>query len=189
MNREQFIKLYWRQYLSIEKDFLETDEYVSIDKKNYSTFSNAYAKLFLTICAEIDSLSVEFSQMVKKDYDTESDIKANNIIKRIDTIKTAYPDINSYGIDTKYPYNKLHFVPYAKLSKDNLSDWWHDYNEFKHRRTSTTSSGQPFYEKACLKNVITALSGLYLLCFLVDSYFEDKKKGRECESAIFEFSG
>lgn len=41
MNREQFIKLYWRQYLSIEKDFLKTEEYVSIDKKNYSTFSNA----------------------------------------------------------------------------------------------------------------------------------------------------
>jgi len=189
MNREQFIKLYWRQYLSIEKDFLKTEEYVSIDKKNYSTFSNAYSKLFLTICSEIDSLSVEFSQMVKNDYDTESDIKANNIIKRIDTIKTAYPRINTYRVITKKEYDELSFAPFAKLSKDNMSDWWHDYNEFKHRRTGKTATGQPFYEKACLKNVITSLAALYLLCYLADKYFEDNKNEVECESALFEFLG
>lgn len=189
MTRDQFIKLYWRQYLSIEKDFLKTDEYVSIAKKNYPTFSNAYSKLFLTICAEIDSLSVEFSQMIKNDYDTESDIKKNNILKRIDTIKTVYPKINSFRIKTKFPYDELNFVPFSKLSKDNMSDWWHDYNEYKHRRTSSTSTGQPFYEKACLKNVINSLAALYLLCYLVDNYFEDHEDGQECVSAIFEFYG
>ena len=30
MTREQFLKLYWRQYLSIEKDFLKTEEYVGL---------------------------------------------------------------------------------------------------------------------------------------------------------------
>lgn len=186
MNREQFIKLYWRQYLSIENDFLETDEYVSIDKKNYSTFSNAYSKLFLTICSEIDSLSVEFSQMVKEDYETESHIKTNNILKRIDTIKTAYPSINTYQVRTRYPYNELFFAPFAKLKEDNLSDWWHDYNNYKHRRTGQAEGGQYFYEKANLKNVISALAALYLLCYLVDVYFDDNK-GIGSESVLFEF--
>lgn len=188
MNREEFIKLYWRQYLSIEKDFLKTDEYVSIDKKNYPSFSNAYSKLFLTICSEIDSLSVEFSQMVKDDYETESDIKANNILKRIDTIKTAFPDINTYAVKTKYPFNELYFVPFVKLSKENMSDWWHDYNNYKHRRTGESETGQKYYEKANLKNVITSLAGLYLLCCLLDVYFEDGKDIVTGESALFDFT-
>ena len=188
MDRSQFIKLYWRQYLSIEKDFLKTEEYVSLNKSNYATFSNAYGKLFLTICSEIDSLSVEFSQMVKNDYEAESDVKTNNIIKRIDTIKTAYPSINSYQVRTKYPYDELFFAPFAKLSKDNMSDWWHDYNDFKHRRTGTTSTGQPLYEKACLKNVISSLAALFLLCYLVNNYFEVKNSDIISESIIFEFA-
>ena len=110
MTREQFIKLYWRRYLSIEKDFLKTNEYVSIDKKNYATFSDAYSKLFLTICAELDSLSVEFSKMIKEDYVEESAIKANNILKRMDFITTAYPSLTTYKVKTGFPYDEISVI-------------------------------------------------------------------------------
>jgi hypothetical protein len=51
----EFIKIYWLQYKLLEKRMIELSDYVSIDKKNYSTFSNQFIFLFLTICSEIDS--------------------------------------------------------------------------------------------------------------------------------------
>ena len=36
----EFIKIYWLQYKLLEKRMIELSDYVSIDKKNYSTFSN-----------------------------------------------------------------------------------------------------------------------------------------------------
>ena len=33
MTPESFSKIFWKQYLLLEKDFLETDEFVTIDKR------------------------------------------------------------------------------------------------------------------------------------------------------------
>lgn len=187
MTREEFTKLYWRQYLSLEKDFINTDDYITIDKKNYAAFSNNYAKLFMMTCSEIDSLSVEFSKMVKSDYHEESSIKTNNILKRIDTIKTAYPKLVNYHVKTVFPFNELNFVPFRNLTKDNATDWWQDYNDLKHRRSEMNSGGKYYYENANLKNTILALSALYLLCYLVDNYFEDDEVTPISESKLFEF--
>lgn len=184
MTHEEFITLYWKQYISIEKNFLDTEEYVAINKKNYATFSLAYSKLFLTICSEIDSLSVEFSQMIKEDYQEESDIKANNILKRFDTIAIAYEDINSYTIRTNDNFAEMYFVPFSKRDRENMADWWHDYNDYKHRRTGKTDAGRYNFEKANLKNVLYSLSALYLLCCLVNGYFEDDN-AFECKSDLF----
>ena len=188
MDREQFYKLYWRHYLSIERDFLNTDEYVSIDTKNNHTFSNAYSKLFLTICSEIDSLSVEFCRLIKNDYDKKSYFN-ESIIPRMNTITEVYPGINTIKITTKFPYDEQNFVPFSKLTNEMMPDWWHSYNEYKHERTGETATGQPHYEKACLKNVITSLAALYLLCYLIDDYFDERNDGMDCVSRFFEFNG
>ena len=37
MTPQQFSKIFWKQYLLLEKDFLETDEFVTIDKSNFKT--------------------------------------------------------------------------------------------------------------------------------------------------------
>lgn len=58
MNREEFCKYYWEYYLVLEKDFLKTEQYVSLElgdnylyddisPKNFEnslTFSNEYIK-------------------------------------------------------------------------------------------------------------------------------------------------
>ena len=189
MTNEEFIKLYWRQYLSLEKDMIDTDDYVTIDSKNYGTFSNEYAKLFVMACTEIDSLSVEFSKMVKEEYHEESAIKANNILKRIDTIKTAYDKLGNYHVKTKFPYNELHYVPYRNFSDKCAEDWWQDYNEVKHNRTELSSGGKYNYEKANLKNTMNALSALFLMCFLIGCYLNDGKFELVSEAKLFEFAG
>ena len=48
MNRDEFLKVYWKQYRLLERDLIQTDDYVSIDKDNYTTFSSQYTKLLLT---------------------------------------------------------------------------------------------------------------------------------------------
>ena len=45
MTPQSFSKIFWKQYLLLEKDFLETDEFVSIDKSNFKTFSSRYTYL------------------------------------------------------------------------------------------------------------------------------------------------
>lgn len=59
-----FSKIFWKQYLLLEKDFLETDEFVTIHKSNYKTFSSRYTYLFLNTCSEIDSLAEEYCKVV-----------------------------------------------------------------------------------------------------------------------------
>ena len=65
MTPQQFSKIFWKQYLLLEKDFLETDEFVTIDKSNFKTFSRRYTYLFLNICSEIDSIAEEYCKVVK----------------------------------------------------------------------------------------------------------------------------
>ncbi len=57
MNRDEFLKVYWKQYRLLERDLIQTDDYVSIDKDNYTTFSSQYTKLLLTTCSEMDSIA------------------------------------------------------------------------------------------------------------------------------------
>ena len=45
MTPQSFSKIFWKQYLLLEKDFLETDEFVTIDKSNFKTFSSRYTYL------------------------------------------------------------------------------------------------------------------------------------------------
>jgi hypothetical protein len=43
----------WRYFISIEADFVETLNFVDLDPKNGSAFSNEYAKLLLLIGSEV----------------------------------------------------------------------------------------------------------------------------------------
>ena len=38
MLHKDFLKLYWKQYLSLEKDLLQMDDYVTIDSKTMDAF-------------------------------------------------------------------------------------------------------------------------------------------------------
>ncbi len=37
MTPQQFSKIFWKQYLLLEKDFLETDKFATISKANSNT--------------------------------------------------------------------------------------------------------------------------------------------------------
>jgi len=80
MAPQTFSKIFWKQYLLLEKDFLETDEFVTISKANSDTFSTRYTYLFLNICSEIDSIAEEYCKVVN----TPSKVK--NILQKMGNV-------------------------------------------------------------------------------------------------------
>ena len=113
MTPQSFSKIFWKQYLLLEKDFLETDEFVTISKANSDTFSNRYTYLFLNICSEIDSIAEEYCKIVK------APSKVKNILQKMAVIVNDDPKIKDQRVSTKYPYEIINFVPFAGFDSAN----------------------------------------------------------------------
>ena len=63
ISRDEFLRRYWDYYLLLEKDFLDTERYLSIDAVNFNAFSNEYIKQYQTICSEIDVIAKSFCKI------------------------------------------------------------------------------------------------------------------------------
>lgn len=140
----------------LEKDFLETDEFVSIDKSNFKTFSNRYTYLFLNICSEVDSISGEYCKALGR--------KPKNIAANIRVIVTKTARIKNERATTKYPYEGIKITPFQSFKDKDVAKWWTNYNQVKHARAEEPLDTIPNRQLAHLKNVLFALAGLYILC-------------------------
>ena len=170
MNKDEFIKVYWKQYRLLERDLIQTDDYVSIEKDNYNTFSSQYTKLLLTTCSEMDSIAEILCGM----HENKIPFGIKN---KLDLLIEEYPNLKKYRVNTKYPYDIKNIAPMVKFD-DSVSDWWQAYNDIKHRRMETNEAGRYNYTKANLKNVLYAMAALYILNRkLYESLKEDGKAG------------
>ena len=130
MDKNEFVKYYWKHYKFLEKQFLDTERYVAIEKDNYAVCSNEFLNLFVLICNEYDAITAEYCK-----------------------------------------YDSIKIMPFSKYKKDMTYDWWQAYNSVKHKRSDIDSdTKKPNYYKANLKNVLIALSALYI--FLNKFYIE-----------------
>jgi hypothetical protein len=155
MTKDEFLKVYWKQYRLLERDFIQTDDYVSIDKDNYNTFSNQYIKLLLTTCSEMDSIA----ELLCGIYKVKIPFGIKN---KLDVLVEKYPNLRKYRVNMKYPYDIKNITPMVKFA-DSVSDWWQAYNDIKHRRAEVNEAGRYNYTKANLKNVLYAMAALYIL--------------------------
>lgn len=172
LNRDEFLKVYWKQYQLMERDLIQTDDYVSIDKDNYNTFSNQYMKLLLVICSEMDSIAEALCRL-------QNDKVPFGIMNKLNALTEEYPKLKNYRVNTKYPYDIKNISPLVKFA-DATSDWWQAYNDVKHRRMETNEAGRSNYTKANLKNVLFAMAALYILNRkLYDSLEDDGKASDE----------
>lgn len=186
MTYDEFLKLYWKQYLSLERDLLNMGDYVAIDSKNYACFSNNFAKIFMMACSELDSLAGIFADIVKEDYSVESK-SPKTFPWKIEMLLNAYRNLHEMRITTLDSVCNLNFVPFKNFTENGADDWWRDYNLVKHNRTEVNSGGKYNYEKANLKNTMTALAALYMLCYLVGSYMNENEKNLISDSNLFDF--
>ena len=159
MNELEFLKIYWQQYMILEKRMINLSDYVAIHPKNSATFSNQFISMYLTICSEIDSVAEEFCKNLN--IDEKSRFGINN---KINHILNKYDKLKNWRVDTKFPHYRINIVPFAKFNDNKSSDWWQTYNNIKHKRTEKIGE-QYNYELANLKNVLNALAALYLLLY------------------------
>lgn len=185
MTHDEFLKLYWKQYISLEKDLLNMEDYVAIDSKNYACFSNNFAKIYMMACSELDSLTDIFANIVKEQYAVEKPTP-KTFPWRVDMLLKAYKKLHDYRVVTNDRVGELNFVPFKNFKENEADDWWKDYNLVKHNRTEMNSGGKYNYEKANLKNTMTALAALYLICFLFSSYMNEDEANLVPESNLFE---
>ena len=150
MTVKEFKRDYLRQYCLIEKDFVNTIDYVSISPNNFSTFSPTYLKILLSIGSEIDVLKDFICKLLNTD------------MKHFDELEPKFHlvevEVRSEGI-LLTPWNVSELFPI----------WWTVYNEVKHNRNENAVKIDPtkkYFEFANLENVISALAGLYSLEFL-----------------------
>ena len=172
MNRDDFCRLHWSYYLVLEKDFLDTERYISFDLGdnylydshtihdygNSGAFSNEFVKQYQAICSEVDvvlkTICKDYTDLVLKKWETLSEQKV-----RMNTIELQ-------------PFKN--WKPSPSYS---APDWWTPYNRVKHERLEN-------FRKANLKNVMNALAGLYTLESYLVKYIGDRDKTKDVPNDI-----
>ncbi len=163
MTKKEFLNKYWKHYLLLEQDFLETKNFVELSVDNYKTYSIKYMKIILSVCGEIDCVLKEYCKIFDAGYN-------KNCIKdyREDIIGFEKSDasVESLGDQTIKVYNGIDLKPWQNwyVGSDSTPVWWKAYNKIKHDRTGINNIGGAMIESfkaANLEYALNALAALY----------------------------
>lgn len=158
---------FWKQYIELERLFLETEKYVAIDKDNAKAFSMQYNLILQAICAEVDVVI----KRLCLEYDNSIDV--NNMGQYIELInsqdaefKNTKVELNLYNIEI-LPWEN---IGYRNKKKEVICPyWWNGYINVKHKRLLFSKASNNFnidarnLKQANQKNVLGALAGLFVL--------------------------
>lgn len=175
----EFLKVYWKQYVLLEKRMLDISEYITIHRRNYAVFSSHFISMYLTICSEIDSVTDEFCKNLGF-----SEKERYGIKNKISYIREKYKNLKNWTCKTKFPNEEFDIAPFAKFVDNESADWWKVYNNIKHKRTERNGE-QYNYELANLKNILHALAALYMLLYKMQKEFYPDC-AYACKSDLFE---
>lgn len=183
MNRDEFCKLHWSYYLVLEKDFLDTERYISfelgdnylydshqvIDYGNSNTFSNEFVKQYQAICSEIDVILKSICREL-------GNTVANEMPQYTDLVLNRWSNIPNQKVKMK----DIELQPLKNWSSNptyKSPDWWSPYNHVKHERITN-------FRKANLKNVANALASLYILELYLVKFIGDRDHERDVPNDI-----
>jgi len=151
---------YLNYYLLLERDLEVIFKYIEPEDANMKTYSLENVRLYLSICSEIDIL---FKQVLSGPNLKNIDQYRKKMNKKYG--KNFYNQkvkIEKYGITAKSPW--------INFKNDKNPSWWTSYNKIKHDRLVK-------FNQATLKNIINAMSGLFVLvCFYISD--NDEQIGR-----------
>lgn len=175
----------------LEKEFMATTGFVKVDTENYSTYSDAYAKLLLQIGSEVDVAAKEICKLIDPTFCDETMDKYRLTLSSDPEFLNTSVELLNYGI-TLSPWSDIESIPTGSTA----FVWWKAYNKVKHERMNTvTINGVTMesYKFANLKNTLTALGALYHLV-LHSNYLALKNECKEVEvplpgSRLFKLNG
>lgn len=149
MNIEEYNSKVWAFYLRLEKDFIESLNYVEFAEDNFFTYSIEFERMLLAICSEIDVLCKLLCKEIEPSESPSRIFEYANIL-------CGYNDFTTSEVC--FERIKKTFIPFKDLSTEDTPSWWKAYNKVKHERTDNDN-----YKKGNLENVFMALAGLYSL--------------------------
>ena len=147
MKMNEYLQTYWKQYLLIEKELINTSLYVSLETDNFNTYSPIYLKLILEIGSELDNVFKEISGLSGR----------TSIGDYAKTILAKYPAITTQSVSVKD--SNIIVRPFDGWNTTQPSQslaFWGKYNLIKHERNIN-------YKQASLSTTIHSLSGLFVL--------------------------
>ena len=163
MTRDEFCKCHWDYYMVLEKDFLETERYLTIDLGdnnlydgntptdlgNSRAYSVEFIKQYQAICSEVDVIMKSICNELGNVNDEKMPQYTATILA-----SSAWQNIANQKVKVK----DIELQPFKNWSSNpyKAPDWWPLYNGVKHERLTNL-------RQANLKNVINALAGLYVL--------------------------
>lgn len=169
ITRSEFIQQYWKYYLMLESNFLDTEQYLAIDELNFQAFSNEYIKQYQTICSEIDVIAKSYC------IELNSSFRGNQINAYCKCITDNNQDFINRKVKVRdkdieiFPWKDWTYATEMQDNGDtkvvsNNPDWWRKYNKIKHNRTTINNEAKlPYYKLANQKNVINSLAALFQL--------------------------
>ena len=169
VSRDEFLQRYWDYYLILEKDFLETERYLTIDELNFNAFSNEYIKQYQTICSEIDVIAKSFCKELDSTFaGSKIDSYCKVILDNNTDFANGIVNVRNRNIKIIPWQNWACSVTQRDDGTTKISainpDWWKKYNKIKHNRTTINSETQlPYYKLANQKNTLYALAALFQL--------------------------
>lgn len=149
LDRNELTLKYWRYYLQLESQFMESIEYVELHPSNFSAFSNRYALLIQAIGAELDSLFKFFCGFDLSARKSISDY-AGQILQSNPNIVNQKIKLRQFGFEIQ-PFQGWD----ATHAAQSLS-WWSAFTNIKHNRSA-------HIQEASQQNTLNILGALYLL--------------------------
>ena len=138
--------LHWDYYRVLEDDFEKTNRYVEVDNRNAATYSIEFVHLLLAIGSEVDVVLKEMCERLDGTRGpTNIDAYRPIVLAKYKHFFDARLFIPKYAMPVD---------PWGPWSIEKNPDWWHAYNNVKHRRNKC-------FPEANLENVIYSLAGLY----------------------------
>lgn len=140
--------LHWNYFLALEEDIERLARYVEFTEQNFNTYSMEITHMYLAACSEVDVVAKLLAKKIQPSSNPNRIDDYRNIINPvIDSLKNEEVSIPRYG---------LTLTPWSNWCDEDSPTWWRLHNKVKHER-------QDNYIHANIKNVLNAMSGLFLL--------------------------
>jgi len=137
---------YWKYFLSIEEELINTSKYVEFDNDNMRVFSTEFTKIILTASSEVDVLLAEISKLyglTKKKPNFKDHF--NIINKHVISLMSENVYLKNYGLIVS---------PFADWNDSEELAWHKSYNKLKHKRGT-------HYKEGNLENALLSVGALF----------------------------
>jgi hypothetical protein len=139
---------HWQFFESLDEELISLSRIIDFTKENLGTHSVHLARMYLSICSEIDVVSKLLCSRIAP---TE---KPSSMDEYRHLVTNFYPKLHEVGVTM--PFHDIAFQPWLEWASNTNPWWWTAHNKVKHERNK-------YFQEANLRNVLFAASGLLVI--------------------------